>query len=41
MYNKGKYVEAADNYAKAVNIHGGPKPVLMSNLAMTYFKLEL
>ncbi|KAF8801413.1 hypothetical protein BYT27DRAFT_7174103 [Phlegmacium glaucopus] len=41
MYNNGDYIEAANNYAKAVNIHGGPKPVLMSNLAMTYLKLEL
>lgn len=40
MYHKGNYVEAADKYAKAINIHG-PKPVLMTNLAATYLKLEL
>ena len=40
MYKKKNYVEAANNYVKAVNIHG-PKPLLMSNLAATYLTLEL
>ena len=40
MFNKKNYVEAANNYAKAVNIHGRT-PLFMCNLAATYLKLEL
>ncbi|KAF8955564.1 hypothetical protein BDZ97DRAFT_2080546 [Flammula alnicola] len=40
LFKKGDYVEAADFYARAVNFDG-PKPVLMSNLAAVYLKLEL
>lgn len=39
-YMKGDFIGAADAYAQAINIHG-PRPVLMSNLAATYLKLEL